>query len=108
MRLLLYSNYEDGLNFLLEKYNEEVIEAIKKLVSIKDSYYNLDGDFIVEKVVFAKNYFLDELKEYIETTFDDISWGYEDNLQEIKPCLEIICNFYKWEYDNKNNKLITT
>jgi len=91
MRLLMYSEFEDSRNYLLKKYSEDVVSAIKFLAKTKGSPHILQAELEIEKAIWVDDYFLQDIKELLD--YDAYNSSLTD---EIKNSIKIVKEFYNF------------
>lgn len=82
-RLILYKNYEDTFGFILDKYNDEIVDDIKYLIKEERQYFDLQFDIEFE------------IGHYVDAP-------YPNDMQEFMSYFE---PFYKTDYDNPEEVL---
>ena len=101
MRVLMFRNYEDYSDFKIDTENmsvtdeRQIIDAIKSLMGITQSYKELLADFDVKEILFAYEYMFEDLKEFCS----DIHWSIDcyDETEAISENIKIICDYYCFE-----------
>ncbi len=95
MRILEFRSYEDAIRFKLDTYNEEVINAIKKIIEITD-IKTLCYDFNVNQINYVGEYYFDSLQETIDN-LKLFGYSWYDRKDELKNAIDVIYNFYGWK-----------
>jgi len=99
-RFLQFKEYDSTETYILDKYDNNVIDAIKQIKKVSNDFpCELDIDFEINNII-KITYEINDLKEW----YQHIQQYYvnynmcetEDEKEQIIKYLKIIADFYKW------------
>ena len=99
VRIVQFRDYEETTTFILEKYNEEVVDAIKKIKQLTLEYpWKVYFDFEIENIVENKMDYVTDIKQwYYEHKCGLFHNNHGDNVDEIDGYLKVLYDFYKFD-----------
>jgi len=92
-RLLFYRNYEDTFGFILEKYNDEIVEDIKYLIKEARQYFDLEFDIEYEKGHHVSAPYPNDMQEFM-SYFEPFYESDYDNPEEVLRRIKRIKEYY--------------
>jgi len=93
-RLLYYRNYEDTFGFILETYNDEIVEDIKYLIKKEKSYFDLEFDIEYEIGHHVDAPYPNDLQEFM-SYFEPFYESDYDNPEEVLERIKRVKKYYK-------------